>query len=115
MAAIYKLLTTEEWAAFQSQGRLYGNALDEKDGFIHNSTAGQVPMTTEKYFTLRKDVVLVKVDPTRIVGEIKFELAKNGEYYPHIYNGFIPLEAVQNAEVLALDDQGKHLFPSFLN
>jgi uncharacterized protein (DUF952 family) len=111
----YKLLTLEEWTQFEAQGIFYGSPLDLKDGFIHNSTAVQIPSTTERYYAQRKDVVLVKVDSKKVVGEIKLDLAKNGEYYPHIYNGYIPLGAVLNAKTLEVDSHGKHVFPEYLS
>jgi uncharacterized protein (DUF952 family) len=111
MSLIFKLLTIDEWKQFQSDKKLFGNALDNKDGFIHMSRAEQVRKTVERYFASRSDVMLVAVDPEKVVGKIVPELAKNGEYYPHIYDGFVPIEAVQSADLLNLDQDGKHVFP----
>jgi uncharacterized protein (DUF952 family) len=58
---IYKLLTRAEWEAAQEEGVYRGSAHDERDGFIHFSTAAQLGETARKYFTGVPDLVLLAV------------------------------------------------------
>jgi uncharacterized protein (DUF952 family) len=61
-ATIYKLLTRSEWEAAQEEGYFSGSAHDQRDGFIHFSTAAQLGETARKHFAGVSDLVLLAVD-----------------------------------------------------
>ena len=51
MSKIYKILTHTEWEAANKLGHVK-TELDDRDGFIHCSTAKQLPLTL--HFILKK-------------------------------------------------------------
>jgi len=107
---IYKICSKSEWAAAQEAGIYAGSALDLSDGFIHFSTAAQARSTAEKHFSGQHDLLLIEVVCTKIEGEIKWEAARAGQLFPHLY---MPLDlgAVCAVHDFPLDDQGVHVFP----
>ena len=99
---IYKILTTEQWTAFQADGVFEGNPLDKDDGYLHMSYLPQVAKTHEKFFGGRHDVLLVHVDSSALLdsGTVRPEANRpGGDVYPHIY-GTIPIAAVIKTEPL---------------
>lgn len=90
---VYKLLTPEQWQAFQRSGEFRGSADDERDGFIHLSLLHQARSTWEKHFGARDDVVVVSLT-TRLMGnELKLEISRGGDSFPHLYRA-LKLEEV---------------------
>lgn len=58
--------------------------LDAKDGFIHLSTAEQVPATAGRFFAATHTLWLLKIELDRIEANVRWEDA--GEScFPHIY------------------------------
>lgn len=67
--------------------------LDRKDGFIHLSTANQVPGTASRFFANQERLYLLKI-PLKTLeqgkGEVKWEEAKSiGESFAHLYGADI--------------------------
>jgi uncharacterized protein (DUF952 family) len=90
---VYKICARAEWDAAISAGSYAGSADDARDGFIHFSTAEQVPATAAKYFAGRSDLVLVEVDAAQLGSALRFEPSRGGALFPHLY-GVLPLAAV---------------------
>ncbi len=107
---IYKICSKSEWAAAQAAGVYEGSELDLKDGFIHFSTAAQSRSTAAKYFAWQLDLLLIEIDAAVLGDEIKWEAAREGQLFPHLYSA-LPLSAVSAVHDLPLDDQGAHVFP----
>src|SRR5271157_5018461 len=59
---IYKLITAAEWEAAWAEGVYRGSELDQRDGFIHLSTAAQIAETARKHFSGVPDLVLLAID-----------------------------------------------------
>ena len=97
MTTVYKLLRAPEWAAFQRDGSFTGSPDDLRDGYIHMSTAEQLEGTRAKYFADEAGVVLLAVDADALAAEIRWEEARGGMLFPHLYR---PL---QRAEVTPVD------------
>jgi uncharacterized protein (DUF952 family) len=89
MSKIYKILTHSEWEAANKLGYVKTD-LDDKDGFIHCSTAKQLALTLHFYFKKEKSVVLCEIDECDLNrSEYFFEkvLSNNRleQEFPHIY------------------------------
>ena len=102
---LYHLALRQEWQAARAAGvyrrSTRGLAL-ESVGFIHLSSAHQVPATASRFYAdlPAGAVLLLTIDPQRLAAaglEVRFELADGGEPFPHLY-GTLPLEAVRLAE-----------------
>ena len=58
MTLVFKIVATDEWRAAERAGVFEGAAVDRADGYIHFSTAAQVPETAAKWFAGREDLTL---------------------------------------------------------
>ncbi|TNE38189.1 MAG: DUF952 domain-containing protein [Alphaproteobacteria bacterium] len=69
-----------------------GSPDDQRDGFIHFSTARQLPGTLARIFSGENDVLIAEFKVADLdQGALKWEEAKNGDYFPHLY-GVLGLE-----------------------
>lgn len=95
---LYKILSYRHWKA--TERRCVVATPKEDDPFIHLSTADQLSRILEKYWPDAPQYVVLKIDPSRVEGEMKFETNPGGttRYY-HLYNGCIPIQAVVEATV----------------
>jgi len=98
MSDIFKILRTAEWRAFQAAGQFAGSPDDLRDGFIHFSAGPQVSGTLEKYFTDESEVVIVTV-PAPLGDALRWEPARNGALFPHLYRP-LALSEVGDAQVV---------------
>ncbi len=90
---IYKIFRPAEWAAFQAEGVFAGSADDQRDGFIHFSTANQVIATLTRHFADADDVVIAAVEAAALGAALRWEPSRGGELFPHHYAA-LPLTAV---------------------
>jgi uncharacterized protein (DUF952 family) len=109
MALIYKIVAAEEWRAAEAAGAFLGAAVDRADGCIHFSTVAQAPETAAKSFAGRGDLALVAVDADALGPALRWEKARGGALFPHLY-GPLPLAAVVWARPLPLGEDGRHRF-----
>lgn len=99
-----------EWRDAEARGRYPGSAEDKVDGFIHFSTAEQVRESAAKHRTGEAGLILVACDPELLGEPLKWEEARGGQSFPHLY-GDIPMTAVLWTAPLPLDADGVHIFP----
>jgi uncharacterized protein (DUF952 family) len=92
-------------------GRYEGSADDARDGYIHLSAAAQVPGTLVKYFSARRDLVIVAVDEAVLGQSLRWEASRGGTLFPHVY-GVLPTTAVVWWKPLLLGPQGVHVLPN---
>jgi uncharacterized protein (DUF952 family) len=107
---IYKICSAQLWRDAQTAGRFGGAPLDERDGFIHFSTAAQVAETAARHFAGAAGQVLVAVDAGALDGALKWEPSRGGDLFPHLY-GALSLNAVLWVVPLPLGPDGRHVFP----
>jgi uncharacterized protein (DUF952 family) len=79
---IYKLCAESEW---QSREILRGSADDRRDGFIHFSTAEQLPGTLAKHFAHQRDLALLRAQPEELGDRLRWEPSRGGALFPHVY------------------------------
>ena len=89
----FKILTAEQWAQFEADGVFHGAPVDLADGYIHLSTADQVQGTLDKHFAGQAGLVIAEVDLAMLGDEVRWEAARGGALFPHIY-GSLPMNAV---------------------
>ncbi len=82
-----------------------GSAHDRRDGFIHFSTAAQLPGTLEKHYAGQSDLLLIAVEEGDLGPALKFELSRGGDLFPHLY-GPLPLAAVRWVRPIARTSDG---------
>lgn len=107
---IYTMVRAADWRSTESNGQYDGSANDKADGFLHFSTAEQLPGSAAKHRRGETDLMLVAVEATRLGEALKWEPARGGQLFPHLY-GPLPLALVHSAVPLPLGPDGLHLFP----
>jgi uncharacterized protein (DUF952 family) len=108
-AIVYKICARAAWEAALAAGRFEGSADDRRDGFIHLSAAGQVADTAARHFAGAGDLVLVAVDAGRLGAALRWEPARGGALFPHLYAA-LPVDAALWTRPLPLED-GRHVLP----
>lgn len=106
---IYKIFRQPEWDAFCAAGTTSGAPIDLADGFIHFSTAGQVVETAARHFRDEGDLVLLACDADDLGPALRWEPARQGALFPHLYR------ALSRDEILwgkpLPHGPGGHVFP----
>ena len=110
---IYKICEAALWRAAERAGSFAGAGIDARDGYIHFSSAAQVKETAAKHFAGAADLVLVAVDADRLAPALKWEPARGGALFPHLY-GALPLDRVLWVKALPLGPDGSHVFPELV-
>ncbi len=89
----YKVLTAEELAVLERDGSFAGSAADLRDGFVHLSTVDQLEGTLARHFAGQSELHLATVDLGSFGDSLKWEAARDGQDFPHLY-GPLLLETV---------------------
>ncbi len=83
---VYRLATEEQWLRAQKTGTIQLTDLDNRDGFIHLSTAGQIILTANLHFTGHLRLWALLFDRGDLEDKLKWEKAPNRwDKLPHYY------------------------------
>lgn len=111
---IYHIVPRSEW---QSQGdqMVYSPKSLGDEGFIHCSQLSQLLGSASRYFKGRGDLLVLAVDPNRVIPTIVFENAREGdEPFPHIY-GPLNRNAVVGIHHLEAQADGEFSLPETMS
>jgi len=94
---IYHIAAAADWEQARRDGQYTmstrGVTLAEQ-GYIHTATAAQVALVANAYYRGVPDLLLLVIDPGRVIPEIRYEPVPGQDLpYPHIY-GPLNLDAV---------------------
>ena len=110
-APLYKVCPRSSWSEALKSGALPLSRADLRDGYVHLSAAHQVRATLERHFARQPDLVLLALLPARLPeGALRWEAARDGELFPHLY-GELRAELVSEVFELPLDGTERHLLP----
>jgi uncharacterized protein (DUF952 family) len=90
---IYKIASAETAGAAEQTSTFTGMPIDAQDGFIHFSTAAQLPQTLALHFRGQRDLVLLAVRSFDLGSALRWEPSRGGQLFPHVYGAF-PMAAV---------------------
>ncbi|MBS0240902.1 MAG: DUF952 domain-containing protein [Proteobacteria bacterium] len=115
---VYKVCSSVEWLEALRKGVYRGSADDQRDGFIHFSTGGQLRGTLDRHFSVaggsgRKGLLLLAFDAARLGANLRWEPARDGSLFPHLYGDLDPRIALSE-HPLDLDPSGRHILPGDL-
>ncbi len=101
---IFHLLAGSDWLEARGLGEVRPPSL-ATEGFVHLSTAAQVPGVVARFYAGATDLVVLAVDPDRLADDLRWEAPAHAhpdaeERFPHLY-GPVPVSAVVAAEPLA--------------
>ena len=106
----YKVLTADQMATLEHHGRLEGSPADLTDGFVHLSTAEQLPGTLARHYAGQSDLHLAAVDLDAVEASLKWAPARDGALFPHLYAP-LTLDAVVAYSPLAFEHDGSVRLP----
>jgi uncharacterized protein (DUF952 family) len=107
---IFHIAERDTWNLAKVHGA-YAPASLATEGFIHCSTREQVEETANLFYRGRTDLVLLRIDESRLDAPFKFEMAADlarrpgAARFPHVY-GALNLSAVIDARDLRCDADG---------
>jgi len=114
---VYKVCHADDWAAALGLGRYLGSPDDARDGYIHLSTVAQLAGTLARHFSVagrgREGLVLVALQPSRLGPSLRWEPARDGSLFPHLYAPLDPALALR-VTPLAVGADGRHVLPEGL-
>ena len=110
MTTIYKICERTAWEKAEAAGQFAGSSADSRDGFIHFSTASQVPETERRHFFGQRALFLVQVDGDALGSALRWERSRNDELFPHLY-GELDLGAVRRVLNMVARADGYHDIP----
>lgn len=102
---IYHMCLRPEWELAVRSGVYGGSSQDRADGFIHFSTASQLPQSARRHRAGQKDLVLLTVDGNTLGAALRWEVSRGGALFPHLY-GTLPVSAVCSVADLPLGADG---------
>ena len=110
---IFKILGKEKVTELFANGSTDGSELDQRDGFLHFSTASQLPGTLAKHYDGVFDLSLLEVDATEPGLDVRWEYSRDGKLFPHLY-GKLSSEYVK-AIYEILEGKEGHILPDGLS
>ena len=110
---IYKIATAEVAAAAHAGGTFAGMPVDRQDGYLHFSTAAQLPETLRLHFRGQGGLVLLAVRARDMGPALVWEPSRGGDLFPHVYGTF-PMSAVVREAVIAVDARGDCALPEWV-
>lgn len=105
----FKIIDTAEWRRALAEGVYDGSDVDIADGFIHLSTAEQLPGTAEKHYAGRTGLMLLSVELAALGDTVLWEPSRGGALFPHIH-GPLPTRAVTMARACSVSPSGQFIF-----
>ena len=108
---IYRLVEPDCWAEAMRNGVYKGAEHDLRDGFIHFSTAEQLPGTLDKHYANFDRLALVEVALSDLDDAVKWEKSRGGDLFPHLYAD-LPMMAVSSLRLIRRSDDGSWTLPS---
>jgi len=95
-AVLVHLCGARDWRLASPRGEHRPDSL-ASHGFIHLSTPEQVHLPANRLYAGRTDLVLLRIDPTRVLSEVRWEPGLPGDpdgmLFPHLF-GPLPAAAV---------------------
>ena len=84
MTTVYKIVPAALWREAERDGVFRGAAIDLRDGYIHLSTAPQLPGTLARHFAGESGLRLLALDSDALP-ELRWEPSRGGDLFPHLY------------------------------
>ncbi|MES2850111.1 MAG: DUF952 domain-containing protein [Bacteroidota bacterium] len=90
---IYHVVSKNAWQQALQQG-YYEAPSFSTEGFIHCSRKEQVAGVLQRYYKNVTDLLLLHIDESKLIAELKYELSTSiNEEFPHLY-GRLNVDAV---------------------
>jgi uncharacterized protein (DUF952 family) len=107
---VYKIMSAAELQQMQRDGVFRGSPVDIADGYIHLSCGSQLAATLDKHFSGVNGLMLAAVDLSLLGDAVRWEQARGGQLFPHIY-GLLPVGAVVSVATVERTTDGAVRLP----
>ncbi|WP_375450020.1 DUF952 domain-containing protein [uncultured Devosia sp.] len=107
---IYKIATLALYAPARDGTVFAGMPIDAADGYLHLSTATQLPDTLRLHFAGQSDLVLLAVRAADLGDKLVWEPSRGGQLFPHYYGG-LPTSAIAWEAPLSVTADGRCTLP----
>jgi uncharacterized protein (DUF952 family) len=108
-SVLVHLCSNDEWRSALLTGEHRPDSLDA-NGFVHLSVREQVHLPANRLYAGRTDLVLLRIDPTRLTAVVRWEPGvatdPDAMLFPHLY-GPLPVNAVINVTPYLPDEGGR--------
>lgn len=104
---IYKIFRPAEWTALQDTGETTGSPVDRRDGFVHFSTAKQLPETLRRHFSADGSLILLACDAAAMGETLRWEASRGGDLFPHLYRS-LQMTDILWTKPVPRDAEGHH-------
>lgn len=105
MNIIYCLTPAPYWSQFEGQAEYFPRDYEE-EGFIHATKGDELleRVMNRVYASYEGELLLLVIHEDRVTSEVKYEQARDGHLYPHIYG---PLNTDAIVEVRRMERGSK--------
>jgi uncharacterized protein (DUF952 family) len=110
---VYKIEDADAFEKAQGEGVYVGAPVDLRDGFIHLSTAAQLPETLSLHFRSRGNLLLIALRVADLGPSLKWEPSRGGDLFPHLYGRF-DFHAIAWTAPIEVDAEGRCTLPERL-
>lgn len=110
---IFKVASQQVAAEAEATGVFSGMPVDHADGYIHFSTASQLPETLARHFCGQGGLVLLAVRTGDLGPELRWEPSRGGQLFPHLYGAFA-MSAVAGKATIAVAADGSCVLPEWV-
>jgi uncharacterized protein (DUF952 family) len=110
---IYKIASREVAGHAHATGTFTGMPIDQRDGFLHFSTAAQLPETLRLHFAGEGDLVLLAVRAADMGAMLRWEPSRGGQLFPHVYGSFA-MSAVVHEAAIGVGPDGACTMPEWV-
>lgn len=106
MSIIYCLVPQSYWEKFVNKEE-YVPRDYEQEGFIHTTKGDELlfKVANRVYAQYTGQLLVLVIDEKNVRSEVKYETAKGGNLYPHIY-GPLNTDAITEVRAMKREDKG---------
>lgn len=101
---VYKIATETVFAPSRQASHFAGMPIDHQDGYLHFSTAAQLPETLRLHFAGQGDLVLLAVRVADLGEGLRWEPSRGGAMFPHLYEPLPTALIVWEAPIVVAAD-----------
>ncbi len=105
---IYHIISENEWEGVSKKDS-YAPVSLSSEGFIHFSFFDQVDSVIKRYYKELEDLLVLKVESSKIQSDLKIETVGDFGGYPHLYNE-LKLENVVGYYRIQKNDNGDYFW-----
>lgn len=109
---IYKITTAAAFAPARLSGKFEGMPIDRQDGYMHFSTAAQLPETLRLHFAGEAGLLLLAVRVADLGADLVWEPSRGGALFPHLYGGPLQLSMIVWEEPISVAADGSSVLPA---